>query len=230
MAEKKRLGNRHLMRGLGLLYEDGALLVVDKPPGVLTMASDREDTRTVYYNLTNYVRKGNPKSRNRIFIVHRLDREASGILVFAKTEQVKEALQSNWEDVEKKYLVVVEGTFAEKSGTISSYLHESKAFIVYSTKDKSKGKLSRTAYTVLREARGLSLLEVTLLTGRKHQIRVHMVEAGHPIVGDRKYGPKARGKTRLALHAKSLAFTHPVTGQAICFETGVPLDIERLMA
>lgn len=230
MAEKKKLGNRHLMRGLGLLYEDDALLVVDKPAGVLTMASDRDSTRTVYFNLTNYVRKGNPKSRNRIFIVHRLDREASGILVFAKTAEAKEALQSHWDEAEKKYFAVVKGTFAEKSGTISSYLFESKAFIVYSTKDKSKGKLSHTAYSVLKEARGMSLVEITLLTGRKHQIRVHMAEAGHPIIGDRKYGPKVRGNVRLALHAKSLSFKHPVTGEAMSFETGVPVDIERLLA
>lgn len=214
--------SRHAAKGFVILYEDRDILVVDKAPGVLTMGTDREKTRTVYYRLTEYVRKGQPKLRNRVFIVHRLDREASGILVFAKTAEAKERLQEQWEKTEKKYLALVHGKMAQKSGTISSYLAENKALVVYSTPHPAKGKLSHTAYRVLRETRDFSLLEVTLITGRKHQIRVHLAERGHPIVGDKKYGKGNRGHKRLALHALSLSFRHPFSGEFMTFETRVP--------
>jgi len=221
--------SRHATKGFAILHEDRDLLVVDKAPGILTMGTDREKTRTVYYGLTEYVRKGQPKSRNRVFIVHRLDREASGILVFAKTAEAKVRLQEQWEKAEKKYIAVVHGRMAEKSGTISSYLAENKALVVYSTPDRRKGRLSHTAYRVLRETRDFSLLEVTLITGRKHQIRVHLAEQGHPIVGDKKYGKGDREHKRLALHAQSLSFRHPFSREFVTFETRIPDYFERLL-
>jgi tRNA pseudouridine32 synthase/23S rRNA pseudouridine746 synthase/23S rRNA pseudouridine1911/1915/1917 synthase len=202
---------------------------VEKPSGLLTMGTDRDKTRTVHTILNDYVRKGDPRSRNRIYIVHRLDRETSGILIFAKCEQAKIFLQDNWQDVDKSYLAVVHGTPSPKEGLISSYLAENSAFSVYSTADSTQGKLSRTEYRVLKETKGLSLLDIHLLTGRKHQIRVHFSEKGHPVVGDRKYGKAGDSNATLALHARSLSFTHPVTGKKMIFTTGIPDTFIRLV-
>lgn len=211
------------------MHEDDDILVVEKPHGLLTIGTEQRKTGTLYAKLTEYVRKGNYKSRNRIFIVHRLDRDASGVIVFAKTIQAKTVLQGRWDEVTKAYLAVVHGRISEKSGVITSYLLENEALRVRSTRDTAKGMLSRTAYRVVKESGDLSLLEIDLLTGRKHQIRVHLSELGHPIVGDRKYGAPALGEKRLALHAKSLAFNHPVTGIPLAFETETPGYFTRLV-
>jgi RluA family pseudouridine synthase len=213
---------RHQPQGLALLYEDRDIIVVDKVPGLLTIATDKKQTQTAYYRLMEYVRKGDSKSRNRVFIVHRLDRDVSGILVFAKSSEAKEYLQEHWTETEKRYLAVVHGKVREQEGTISSYLAENKAHIMYSTSDPEKGKLSHTAYRVLKEAEEFSLLEINLLTGRKNQIRAHLAGMGHPIVGDEKYGRKIREHKRLALHAYSLSLTHPYNGRPLAFETGIP--------
>lgn len=229
MHKNAGVGAKFLSRGLVILYEDRDILVVDKPPGLLTVATDSDKTRTVYFILTDYVRKGYRKSRNRIFIVHRLDREASGILVFAKSIEAKLRLQGQWNETQKKYLAVVHGRCERKAETITTYLAENKAHIVYSTSDTSKGKLSQTSYKVLKETRDFALLEVDLVTGRKHQIRVHLAGIGHPIVGDPKYGKGDRGRPRLALHARSIAFKHPISGDRLAFETKVPAYFHQLM-
>ncbi|MFA5251515.1 MAG: RluA family pseudouridine synthase [Phycisphaerae bacterium] len=213
---------RHQPKGLEILYEDKDIIVVDKPAGLLTVGTANNKTNTAYYKLTDYVRKGNYKSRSRIFIVHRLDQSTSGVLVFAKTEEAKFRLQTDWKDTEKKYVAVVYGQLAKKEDVISSYLAENKVFIVYSTPDTTKGKLARTAYKVLKESRQFSLLEINLLTGRKNQIRVHLADKGHPVVGDRKYGKPKDAFRRLALHSKSISFKHPTTGRKMTFETRMP--------
>ena len=213
---------RNLQRGLALLYEDKDILVVNKPAGLLTMATDSEKTRTAYFILTDYVRKGHSKARTRIFIVHRLDRETSGILIFAKTIEAKLHLQQHWNTTEKKYLAVVHGRLEKETEIISSYLAENSAHLVYSMSDKSKGRLARTAYRVLKQTKDFALLEVDLLTGRKHQIRVHLAGIGHPVVGDTKYGTVKRGHSNLALHAHSLSVTHPFTGKRLTFKTKSP--------
>lgn len=213
-----------------ILHDDPTLIVVDKAPGLLTIGSDKERINTVYYRLTDWVRKGNAKSRNRVFIVHRLDRETSGLLVIAKTFEAKNLLQTHWDETEKKYYAVVQGNLPKTEGRFSSYLYESTAHKVHSTKDTRTGKLAETDYRVIREADGRSLLELTLLTGRKHQIRVHLSEAGFPILGDDKYGPPKQPDKRLALHAFSLCFNHPVNGQRMEFQTKLPGHFERLMA
>ncbi|MFH1113803.1 MAG: RluA family pseudouridine synthase [Pseudomonadota bacterium] len=229
MDRYPRLSSKPLPKRLAIIHEDQDVLVVDKPPGLLTMGSDTEKSRTAYFIMTDYVRKGCAKSKKRIFIVHRLDMDTSGVLVFAKTHKAKMALQSRWDDTEKKYLAVVHGRCEKKSETISTYLAENKAHRVYSTSDTTKGKLSRTAYTVLKETKDFTLLEVDLLTGRKNQIRVHLADIGHPVVGDRKYGRDIKAHQRLALHAKSISFRHPFTGEQVVFEAKVPGYFTKLV-
>jgi tRNA pseudouridine32 synthase/23S rRNA pseudouridine746 synthase/23S rRNA pseudouridine1911/1915/1917 synthase len=212
-----------------ILYEDRDLLVVDKPPGLLTMGTDSEKRLTAYFILTDYVRKGYSKSRKRIFIVHRLDRETSGILVFAKSIEAKLRLQGQWNETEKKYLAVVHGRCKRKAETIITYLAENKAHVVYSTADAAKGKISRTSYTVLKQTENFALLEVNLLTGRKHQIRVHLAGIGHAVVGDQKYGIGDNGHARLALHARVISFKHPIRGERLTFQTKVPGYFNQLV-
>ena len=229
MPTNKRPSAKYQPRGLTVLYEDKDIIVVEKPCGLLTMGTDRDKSRTAHTILNEYVRKGDPRSRNRIYIVHRLDRETSGILIFAKSEAAKTFLQGHWQETEKYYLTVVHGSLVPKAGTISSYLAENSAFTVYSTPDPAQGKLSHTEYRVLKEVKGFSLLEIHLLTGRKHQIRVHLSEKGHPVVGDRKYGKRDDPYGTLALHAGSISFTHPVNGKRLTFETGMPDFFTRLV-
>jgi RluA family pseudouridine synthase len=230
MRKKRRSTNRHLPRGLAILYEDSDILVVNKPAGLLTVGTASNKTRTAHYILTDYVRKGCLKSRSRIFTVHRLDQWTSGVLVFAKSEEVKLRLQGQWKKTEKKYLAVVHGRLSQKEGIISSLLAENNAFVVYSTTDAAKGKLAHTAYKVLKETARFSLLEITLLTGRKNQIRVHLADKGHPVVGDRKYGKAEDGYKRLALHSKSISFKHPATGRQMAFQTKLPAYFTQLLA
>lgn len=229
MPAAKRPPARYQPRGLAILYEDRDIIVVEKPSGLLTIGTDRDKTRTAHTILNEYVRRGDPRSRNRVYIVHRLDRETSGILIFARSEEAKIYLQEHWPETDKRYLTVVSGRLAEKAGTISSYLAENSALTVYSTSDPALGKLSHTEYTVLKEARGFSLLEIRLLTGRKHQIRVHLSEKGNPVVGDRKYGKGREVHGTLALHAGSISFTHPVSGKRLTFTTRIPDYFIRLV-
>ncbi len=193
------------------------------------MGTGTEKSRTAYFILTDYVRKGCAKSKKRIFIVHRLDKDTSGVLLFAKSQEAKLSLQSQWKETKKKYLAVVHGQCEKGSETITTYLVQNKAYRVYSTSDTTKGKLSHTAYTVLKETKDHALLEVDLLTGRKHQIRVHLADIGHPVVGDKKYGKGIKAHQRLALHAKSISFRHPFTGEQLTFEARVPEYFNKLV-
>jgi RluA family pseudouridine synthase len=229
MSERSFAGSRHLPKDISILYEDKDILVAVKPSGLLTMGTDRDKSRTLYAILTDYVRKGYPKSAKRIFIVHRLDRDTSGIVIFAKSMEAKLQLQGQWEETGKHYIAIVHGRLEKREGMISTYLAENKAHLVYSTSDAAKGKLSRTVYRVLRDTKEFSLLEVNLLTGRKHQIRVHLSEIGHPVVGDAKYGKGRKRFKRLALHARSISFIHPSSGKRLTFETGFPEYFNRLV-
>ncbi len=224
----RRPVRRHDPPGLFILHEDPHLLVVDKAPGLLTIATGTDRERTAYRLLTDYVRKGLRRSDQRIFIVHRLDRDTSGVLVFAKTEEVKRHLQDNWKDARKRYLAIVHGIPPKQEGKIVSYLAENAAHRVYSTRDPAEGQLAETVWRVVQTTRMFSLLEIDLLTGRKNQIRVHLAESGFPIVGDRKYGRAHDPARLLALHARSLSFTHPVTGDRLVFEAAVPRHFTRL--
>lgn len=222
-------GDRSLPLGLAILHEDRDILIADKPAGLLTIATDRDKERTAFYILTDYVRKGCAKSRNRVFIVHRLDRETSGLLIFAKTEEAKFRLQSQWDETKKTYLAVVHGQPKKRADTIATYLAENKDLMVFSTADPAKGKLARTTYRVLRETKDYALLEVDLLTGRKNQIRVHLAGIGHPIVGDKKYGQGQPPYPRLALHARAITFNHPFSGQPMTFTAKVPSHFNKLV-
>ena len=226
----KRPPKKYQPRGLSILHEDRDILVVDKANGLLTISTDKVKTQTAFYLLNEYVRKGNLKSKNRVFIVHRLDRDTSGVLVFAKSETAKRYLQQEWQGFEKTYYAVIHGKMGEKEGVISSYLAENSAFKVYTTDDRQKGKLARTGYRVLRESPAYSLLEVDLATGRKNQIRVHLAEEGCPVVGDKKYGQKETGIKRLALHAASLTILHPHTKEKMTLSTEIPAYFVSLLS
>ena len=220
--EKKTVSGTAPKFGIQILYEDDAVLVIDKPAGLLTIGTERERTKTAYFQLNEFLRERNPDKKERIFIVHRLDRETSGLIVFAKNEAVKRRLQENWTTVEKQYLAVVEGVPKETEGTISSYLNETSTLRVYEDKASKKSKYAVTKYKVLKSSRENSLIEVHIETGRKHQIRVHLSGIGHPVAGDKKYGSETDPLKRLALHASRLSFTHPLTKKRMDFESKPP--------
>jgi len=227
---KRPISNiKFVSKGLVVLYEDKDILVVDKPAGLLTVATEREKSRTAYSILKDYIRTGCGRCRKRLFVVHRLDRDTSGILIFAKSEEAMLRLKAQWKQTEKKYLAVVHGKCEKSSGTITTYLAEDRDYNVYSTADSTKGKLSQTAYEVLRVTKRFSLLEVVLLTGRKNQIRVHLADIGHPIVGDTKYGNEDKSQPRMALHARSISFKHPFSGIQLTFVSEVPVFFTTLV-
>lgn len=202
-----------------ILYEDRDLIVIDKPAGLLTTHTKlvgrvaRESQATAENFLNDYVRKGQRRSAKRVWLVHRLDRETSGVMMFAKSERLADAIRDRWNELtEKTYRARVEGVLAEETGVFASYLRDDpKTLKVSSVKDPKLGKLARTEWRRLSVARGTTLVEVALKSGRKNQIRVHFSEAGHPVVGDVKYG--AKKADRLHLRAVRLVFTHPLTGQ-----------------
>ncbi len=215
---------------LKIIHEDEDLIVIDKPSGLLTVATDKEKRKTAYAMLSDYVKAQDPE--NKIFIVHRLDRETSGLLLFARNEKIKKEIQETWETTiaERTYIAVVEGRVEPPEGTVSSWLKESSAFIVYSHQSSQLGKKAITHYKKLRDNGTYSLLQLNLETGRKHQIRVHMQDIKHPIVGDDKYGATANPLRRMGLHAMVLAFTHPKTGKLCRFETAIPGKFYKLFA
>jgi len=208
--------------GLSILYEDRDIIVINKEAGLLSIASQKEKIRTAYHQLMGYVKLEQPN--NRIFIVHRLDKDTSGVMMFAKSEQVKRNLQNNWKDVvkERTYIALVEGQVKKKKGKVESWLKESKTHIMYSSGKQDDGLHAITYYKLLQTNKKFSLLELQLKTGRKNQIRVHMKDIGHPVVGDKKYGSGQNIIGRLGLHAKILSFQHPVTGKLLSFKADVP--------
>jgi len=225
----KRPPKRYQPRGLSILYEDRDILVVDKASGLLTVSSEKVRDNTAYYLLNEYVRKGNQKSRHRVFIVHRLDRDTSGVIVFSRNENAKRYLQQAWQGFQKRKYALVHGTLPHKEGVITSYLAENRVHKMYSVTDPKKGKLAKTRYRVLRESPEYSLLEIDLLTGRKNQIRVHLSDKGCPVVGDGKYGAKEKGIKRLTLHAASITIVHPHSKEQMTFTAKVPAYFESLM-
>ncbi len=227
MKKIKPIPFRHRPRGLAIIYEDQDIIVVNKSCGLLTVEANYEKVKTAHCILTNYIRKGSLKSRKQLFPVHRLDRDTSGVLVFAKNFDASETLKAQWKDVRNRYIAMVHGILKEKGGTITSYLTENEKHEVYSVNDKRKGDLAKTRYKVVGETRVYSLIEIELLTSRKNQIRVHLSEKGHPLVGDIKYGKKDGPKGRLALHSQFLTFKHPRTCKDVTFQAEVPFFFKR---
>jgi 23S rRNA pseudouridine1911/1915/1917 synthase len=216
--------------GVAILHEDEDIIVIKKDAGLLSIATNTQvNELTAYRQLTAHVRNHDPKSR--IFVVHRLDRDTSGVMMFAKSEKVQQDLQNSWHEsvTERTYVALVEGCVRKPEGTITSWLKENpKSLKVYSSPYPNDGQKAITHYKTLQSDRNFSLLEVNLETGRKNQIRVHMQEIGHPVVGDKKYGSKTKDIGRLGLHARVLAFVHPATGQPMRFETDIPKTFLRV--
>ena len=216
-------------RRLRIIFEDEYIIVIDKGYGLLSMATKNEKAETAYRIISDYVKTNDPEGH--IFIVHRLDRDTSGVMIFAKRQRIQEMLQRNWNDavIERKYMAVVEGTLTPEAGLIKSYLKENAALQVYSTQNPEEGQLAITRYKTVTGNGRFSLVEVQLETGRKNQIRVHMHDLGHPIIGDRKYGSNSNPIGRVALHAASLRFKHPITGQMLHFESNLPEKFEYIV-
>jgi 23S rRNA pseudouridine1911/1915/1917 synthase len=215
-------------KGIKIVFEDQEIIVIDKPPGLLSIATDKEKIKTAYHYLTDHVRQ--KASSSRIFIVHRLDRDTSGLMLFAKSEQSKLAMQEAWRNmvIERAYLALVQGRIKEESGTIRSWLKENKNQVMYSESIPGDGREAVTHFRVIRSSAKYSLLEVRLETGRKNQIRVHLQDIGHSIIGDRKYGSALNPIGRLGLHAHILSFLHPASGRLLRFETEIPGKFHQL--
>ncbi|MCH5239743.1 MAG: RluA family pseudouridine synthase [Muribaculaceae bacterium] len=213
---------------LKLLYEDDDVIVVEKGYGLLSVGipnASKKKIESAYDILRDYLKRKDPC--NKLFVVHRLDRDTSGVMMFAKSEEAQETLRHNWNNyvLERLYVAILEGYVKDDEGFIKSRLAENSQYMVYSTDREDEGRLAVTRYKVKARAHGISLVEFTLDTGRKNQIRVHASEMGHPIMGDRKYGAKQSRLGRLCLHAKTLRFAHPITKKDMYFESAVPFKL-----
>jgi len=225
---KLKKGDKVLVKthssSIDILYEDNDLLIVNKRSGLLTVSTLKDNENTLYKEVSSYVKESN--KNKKVFIVNRLDKDTSGIVVFAKSERVKEILQSKWNDIvtTRKYVVVVEGVTKE-SDTIKSYLNENSEYMVYSSKT---GKLAITKYERIKYNDKYSMLNVYLYTGRKNQIRVHMKDIGHLVVGDKKYGSKINPINRLMLHCEEIEFINPLTNKNIKVICDYPIEFDSL--
>ena len=218
------------VKGLKIIFEDPYLIVIDKEPGLLSIATDKEKEHTAFRILSDQLKLADQAAR--IFVVHRLDRDASGILMFAKSREIQQILQNAWNKdvIERSYVVVVEGRVQQDQGSITSWLKENKARVMYSSPTPDDGQKAITHYQVLKKNDEYSLLQVRLETGRKNQIRIHMKDLGHSIIGDKKYGATQNPVHRLGLHARVLVFRHPITGKELRFETPIPKKFLRLFS
>ncbi|MDF7808132.1 RluA family pseudouridine synthase [Pontiellaceae bacterium B12219] len=215
-------------KGITILYEDWDMIVVNKSAGMLSVSSDINDG-SVHAALCEYVKKGNTKSKNRVLVVHRLEKGMSGLLVFAKTEQAKEFLQEKWPDFKKSCVAVVRGKPPEEKGVITSFLAENSIHLMYSLPEAGSGVFARTSYEVIRTAENFSLLKVNPMTERKNQARVHLADLGCPVAGDKKYGEKVPGVKRLCLHALTVDLVHPFSKEPMMFEAPMPVYFKTVM-
>ena len=212
-----------------IIFEDAAVIVLEKPAGLLTVGNANDRTDTLYARLNDFLGARDAAHPERALVVHRLDRETSGLVVFAKSEQARRQLQQSWAEVEKHYLAIVQGRPEPEAGTITGYLTETSALEVFNNDHQTPGgRLAITHYRLVQSRGDYSLLEVRLQTGRKHQIRVHLEGLGCLVVGDRRYGSKVDPCGRLGLHACKLAFAHPLTGEALSFESPLPAAMRKL--
>jgi len=228
-----------LPAGMKLIHEDASVIVILKPAKLLSMATETAGDVTAYSELTQYVTETHPRGKDRIWIVHRLDRDTSGLMVFARSGEAKSELQNNWKQASKKYLAVVDGLPPARSGTLCSHLDESNKLRVRSAPAGEGTREAITHYRVLRKTTQRSVLELTLDTGRRHQIRVQLADIGCPIIGDDKYHPDSdlskadrpvsERPKRMALHAAELSFPHPETGEIMKFTSELPVEMARMM-
>jgi 23S rRNA pseudouridine1911/1915/1917 synthase len=222
-GDRVTIGSAAEKSPLTIIHEDDAIIVIDKPAGLLTVATDSEKEATAFRLLEAML-------PTRPCAVHRLDRETSGLLMFAKSLTIRDQLQAAWESVTKTYLAIVEGSPPSQGGRIEDYLIEGKSLKVKSTRHSESGaRRAVSRYRVLKAHMNYSLLEVVIETGRKHQIRVHMAGLGCPIIGDKLYGSSSSPAKRLGLHAHRLAFEHPVSGKRIELESPLPASLARIV-
>ncbi len=225
---KKNTSQNRTLRKMNLLFEDDHLIVIEKSAGLLSVASEKGNDETGFSILKSAVKKNHHDAE--VHVVHRLDRDTSGVMMFAKSKEIQQKLQDNWDAIVTKriYYAVVEGCVEKQRGEIVSSLKEDKSLRVYSSKTPEDGQKAITRYRVLKSSTRYTLLEVELKTGRKNQIRVHLQDIGHSIAGDKKYGATTNPLRRLALHAGILEFTHPATGKRMHFETPIPAILETV--
>ena len=210
---------------LDILYEDKYVIVVNKPCNLLTVATEKEKDRTLYHYVFDYLKQ--KSKNNKVFIVHRLDKDTSGIVILAKDEKTKFYLQDNWDKFKRGYVAIVYGKMDNK-GVLKNYLNETKTHLTYIVNDKN-GKLAITEYEKILENKKYTMLSLTLKTGRKNQIRVQLSHIGNPIVGDKKYGIKKDPIRRMALHANYLSFIHPKTNKVINIDIDIPNSFINLV-
>lgn len=219
-----------LKNRLNIIYEDDDLIAINKPHGLLSIATEREKEYTLYHFVSDYLKDKN--KNNKIFIIHRLDKDTSGIVIFAKNQKTKNLFQNNWDKIVRNrcYYAVCEGSLKEKEGTIKEYLVENdKSFMVYATKNKKEGKLAVTDYKVVKENKNYSLLDINIKTGRKNQIRVGLMNLGNPIVGDKKYGEGKSIIKRMALHEYKIEIYDPRTNKKLLLRTEMPTTFKKLI-
>ena len=213
-----------------IIYEDDDIIVVNKPCGLLSIATSKEKEYTLYHFISTHLKERN--KNNKVFIIHRLDKDTSGIVIFAKNQKTKNLFQNNWDKIirGRYYYAVVNGSLKEKEGTIKEYLIENdKTYMVYSTNNKKEVKLAITDYKVIKENNNYSLLDINIKTGRKNQIRVALKDIGNPIVGDKKYGDGKSSINRMALHQYKLELMDPRTNKFIRFKTDMPITFKKLI-
>lgn len=211
------------------VYEDDDLIVINKPAELLSIATEKVKTKTAYHLVNEYVKNKSAEQNSRIFVVHRLDQETSGLLVFAKTAYAKRQLQNGWDHVRKRYFAVVCGKPPQAAGEIKTRLMQNKFLHVYSTSGEKGSYFSVTKYRLIKSTKRYSLLDIELETGRKHQIRVHLADLGIPVVGESRYAEKNNERGGLALHAYSLVFRHPTKRKILTFRTKLPDRLAKLI-
>lgn len=227
--QKPAIPKKHRPQGFEIIHEDRDLIIVEKHAGKLSVAALWNKDATVHSDLNHYIRKGNPKASKTVYVVHRLDQATSGLMIFAKSEQAQQFLKENWSKFTKNYLTIVHGNLKTKSGLIESYLDEDEDYHVHSSKDSQKGKLARTEYKVIAESEKFSAVKINLLTGKKNQIRVHMAELGHPVVGDQKYGAANSKYKDLMLHAYRMQFLHPFSKKTVTVTSAIPERFHKIL-
>lgn len=228
IVSKQRISKKN-RQDLPIIYEDDEFIVINKPSRLLSVPSDNEKGRTAYRMVNDYIQQKN--KHERVYVVHRLDEDTSGVLMFAKNPKIKDILQKEWNDIvlARGYYAIVEGKMEKSEATLINYLKENSLNLMYVTSNKNEGKKCLTQYKVLKSNQNYSLLDVNIDTGRKNQIRVQLGHIGHHVIGDDKYGEPSDPLKRLGLHAYKLKFVHPINKKIYEFKTEIPKDFSKII-